>query len=364
MSRAARRAGRLRFLSAVFLIYAASAMWAGPAMAAPQFDRGEMLTDGTVIFPDTTEFGVYYYVPTRIQLRRDASSGKPEFFLYKYIAVKSAESKTDPKKTTKGGRLSLTLEMPNPTEDMLSRWKQVKGAYSIFRTFAPEKMTLKLIYTEVAQTAPESRSVAERDAPFTSQSLAVATSAETATLLWNTLEHKGNIAISADVTLTTKGFELVDKPDGKKGEKEYKEMSRTDRFSMPVDISREQYPNLFGVINLAQKVGFKYRSLRVLCFDFANETAPGLAQVNVDVEITSGRGQTERKTAVFTPRGDSEQTLEFKVPEKRGGTYRYRVTRISGSGDATVEDWTPGDDAFLDVTRYEIESGGEKVGGG
>lgn len=285
-------------------------------------------------------------------MTRDPATNAPNFFLYKYIAVKTAEFNIDPKTPSKGGRLSMTLHMPALSRDKIALWQSIKGSGAVFLPLPASAMNLKLLLTEVNAGGADTTTAGERNAPFTTESVGVGLSAESTTLLWSALEKKGNLGLIADVTLSTPGFDFQQTSEGKW---EYKEASRTDRFSVPLDISRDEFPSLFAVINLAQKTSFRYRSMKVMCFDFANETTEGLARVSVEVEITTGRGQSERQTAVFTPRSDPEAALNFKVPERKGGTYRFRVTRIMEDGTTTVDPWMPGDDAVLDVTRYEIE---------
>jgi hypothetical protein len=47
--------------------------------------------------------------------------------------------------------------------------------------------------------------------------------------------------------------------------------------------------------------------------------------------------------------------LEFNIPEAKGGTYRYRVTRIFEDGRSEKGGWKEGGDMYLDLSSYEIE---------
>ena len=46
--------------------------------------------------------------------------------------------------------------------------------------------------------------------------------------------------------------------------------------------------------------------------------------------------------------------LEFNIPEAKGGTYNYRLTRVFSDGRSEKGPWVQGGDAFLDLSAYDI----------
>jgi len=56
----------------------------------------------------------------------------------------------------------------------------------------------------------------------------------------------------------------------------------------------------------------------------------------------------------FSKDSETQQDLEFDIPEKKGGTYRYRITSIFQDGRIQRDEWQQGNDFYLDVSEYEI----------
>ncbi|MCX7973530.1 MAG: hypothetical protein N3B16_03420, partial [Candidatus Aminicenantes bacterium] len=117
----------------------------------------------------------------------------------------------------------------------------------------------------------------------------------------------------------------------------------------------KSHPDLFRVINLAEKINFTYRNLTLLCFDFVNKVSDDLAKIMVEVEIVTARRQRDFKTIYFTPESEPQVDLEFNIPEAKGGKYKYKVTRFFKDGKVTKSDWLEGDEVFLDISTYEIK---------
>ena len=46
--------------------------------------------------------------------------------------------------------------------------------------------------------------------------------------------------------------------------------------------------------------------------------------------------------------------LEFDIPEAKGGTYKYRVTRVFADGRSEKGPWKEGGETFLDLSTYDI----------
>jgi hypothetical protein len=336
-----RRIWEFALVAAVIVATSASV----PCAAAPRLDRQEAMPDGTVIIPDTTEAGVYYYVPQNVVV---ASTGdRPQFLLVKFMDVDAASGETDT-----AGVVSLTLRFPEPPLVAEELWRSTKASSASFRPLPARSAQLRLIMTKVDGDGSSRREVGSLQAPWTEKTLAVRLNGPTATLLWDALGEPENFTLVADLELTTPGYVLTEKP----GEQaEYEQTERVDRFSVPLRISRAEHPGLFRVVDRSQKISFRYRDLVVYCFDFGNQVITDLERVLVEVSVTNERGQRRTRTVVFTADEEPMQTISFDVPERRGQPYRYRVTRYLATGEQLVDDWQEGDAAHLDVSRYDIE---------
>jgi hypothetical protein len=54
------------------------------------------------------------------------------------------------------------------------------------------------------------------------------------------------------------------------------------------------------------------------------------------------------------PGSEPQVDLEFNIPEAKGGTYKYRVTRIFSDGRSVKGEWKAGGETFLDLSTYDI----------
>ncbi|MEW5807311.1 MAG: hypothetical protein AB1756_08210 [Acidobacteriota bacterium] len=323
----------------------------GMAFADPVLNQGRTVGDKIVIFPDHRNPKVLYYVPAELNLSQ--SYGKPQFFFYKYVYIK--QDGTAGSRRTAGGVLSLSLEL----SDEKAILERVIGKGIEFKVVPIERMKCVLNYSPVgdAGTAGEgakesnegTEKLAERETPFTKKSFTLPLNRETASYLWTIFEEKKSLGLSVDCELTFCGFEV---DEGK-----YVEAMRTDRISFPVTASMEQYPDLFKVIDLANKVSFNYRTLTVLCFDFLNDTDPDALKKSVEVKIETAKSQKDFRTVSFSKNTDPQQELSFNIPEKKGATYQYRVTTVLKNGMARKGEWNTGSDSYLDISEYEILAG-------
>lgn len=324
----------------VLLLAGASGLLADPVLTRP-----ETVADRIIIYPDHRNPKLFYYVPTRLSLSQ--SFGQPNFFFYKYVYVKDQEAVSP--RTTTGGVLTLSVEFGDETEIL----KREKGPQFEFRPVPVETIDISLSYTgleskeEKQETEEGKQALGRNKILWTGKSFTFPLSAASASYLWKIYEEKKAAGLSVECDFSYGGYDLDDEGKLKPGE-------RDGRLSLEIPVSMEKHPELFKVINLAQKFSFNYRKLSVICFDFVNGLNGQVVKMTVEVESTTARGQKDVKSAVFSADSQPQHNLEFNVPEARGGKYRYRITRVYADGRSERSDWQEGDNAFLDLSSYEL----------
>jgi hypothetical protein len=323
---------RLAGFAGLFFAGAAVFLGADPLLSRPETVGGTIL-----IYPDHAKPGIYYYVPRSLALAR--TFGSPQFFFYKYVYVKAGAQ------TLAGAVLALSVEFADDTAEL----RRLKGPSFEYRPVAFSRVKCDLSYSEIGTDAaqPAPQTLAERELPWAKKSFTLPLRRESATLLWKIFEERKATGLSVECEFAFGGYELDE-------EGAFKEGSRTGRMSLAVPVSMQDDPGLFKVINLADKVAFNYRRMSVLCFDFANGTNGDVIKITAEIDIVTAKGQKDFKTVAFAPGSETQQDLEFSIPEAKGGRYRYRVTKITKDGRAERTAWADGDDTFLDLTTYEI----------
>lgn len=326
---------RLRIYGAVFLL-----IFAGISPAAtpdPILNQGRMLDDRIMIFPDHVSPKVFYYVPVQLKLTRFYD--KPEFFFYKYVYIKPDSSEETEKMA--GGVLAFSVEFGDET----GKLKEIMGEEYVFRPVQVESLRCILNLSVLEGEEAREEELARQEFPWTKKNFTLPLSRMTAPYLWEIFEEEKTLGLSLDCEFTYAGFEL--------NEGKYEEAERTDRLAFPVTVSMQEYPDLFQVINLAEKISFNYRRMEVICFDFANEVNQDLMRKTVEIEIETARGQRDFKRIDFSEESEVQQALEFDIPEKKGGSYRYRITQVFNDGRSLKGEWRHGDNYYLDVSEYE-----------
>ncbi len=313
--------------------------------ADPVLTRPETVAGRIIVYPDHRSSKLFYYVPTRLRLSE--TFGKPNFFFYKYVYVK--DQGTDEPRTTAGGVLTLSVEFSDETEIL----KREKGEQFEYRPVQVETIELSLSYTGLEnlenqeKTSEEKKTLGSNKILWTGKSFTFPLSAASASYLWKIYEEKKAAGLSLECSFSYGGYDIDQEGKLQPGE-------RSGRLSLEVPVSMEQTPDLFQVINLAQKFSFNYRKLSVICFDFVNGLNGNMVKMTVEVESTTARGQKDTKMVTFSADSQPQYNLEFKVPETRGGKYRYRVTRVYADGRSERGEWQEGDNAFLDLSTYEL----------
>jgi hypothetical protein len=315
---------------------AVSALRADPLLSRPETVDGRIL-----LFPDHRAPNVYYYVPAGLALVR--SFDQPQFFFYKYVYVKS-DAPGGPR-TIAGGVLALAVEFADETEAL----RKAKGAAYEFRPVPIDALTCLLSYSRLEAEGGEERTeeLAKKELLWTRKSFTLPLGRDSASYLWKIFEDGKATGLSVECEFDFKGYELDDEGKLKDGE-------RSGRLSFAVPVAMAADPDLFKVVNLADKVSFNYRRLSVLCFDFVNGTAGGTVKLGVEVEILTAKKQRDFRTVAFTAGSEPQADLEFDIPEAKGGTYRYRLTRTFADGRSEKSEWLEGGDMYLDLSTYDI----------
>jgi hypothetical protein len=330
-----RAAAVLMFLALGWAL--ASGLLADPLLSKPETVGGRIL-----IFPDHKAPNVYYYVPAGLALVR--SFDKPQFFFYKYVYVK-ADAPEGPR-TIAGGVLTLAVEFADETEAL----RKAKGAAYEYRPVPVDKLTCVLSYTRLEAEGQEKQKeeLAKKELLWTRKSFTLPLGRDSASYLWKIFEDGKATGLSVECEFTFGGYEFDDEGKLKAGE-------RDSRLSFAVPVSMTADPGLFKLINLADKISFNYRRMSVLCFDFVNGTNGKVSKITAEVEILTAKKQRDFKTVTFVAGSEPQMDLEFNIPEAKGGTYRYRVTRVFDDGRSEKGGWKEGGDMYLDLSSYEIE---------
>ncbi|MCX7974372.1 MAG: hypothetical protein N3B16_07705 [Candidatus Aminicenantes bacterium] len=317
-----------------------------PLFPQPMLSQPEILADKILVYPDVKQLNVIHYVPTSLTLVQNF--GQPQFFFYKYIYIKQKTAGAP--QTIAGGILTLGIEFSDDSEIL----RRIKGEKFSFRPVPIEKIDCQLSYEvlssqkEKEEEKAEKEIIAKRKLVWTRKNFTLPLDRVSAQLLWKIFEENKSTGLSVECEFEYKGYEL--EPEGK-----IIEGVRSGRISFLIPITMKSHPDLFRVINLAEKINFTYRNLTLLCFDFVNRVSNDLAKIMVEVEILTARRQRDFKTIYFTPESEPQVDLEFNIPEAKGGKYKYKVTRFFKDGKVIKSDWLEGDEVFLDISTYEIK---------
>ena len=329
-----RAAAVLGFLALGWLL--ASGLFADPLLSKPETVGGRIL-----IFPDHKAPNVYYYVPAGLALVR--SFDKPQFFFYKYVYVK-VDAPEGPQ-TIAGGVLALTVEFADEMEAL----RKAKGAAYEYRPVPVDKLTCVLSYSRLEAEGEEEKKeeLAKKELLWTRKSFTLPLGRDSASYLWKIFEDGKATGLSVECEFTFGGYEIDDEGKLKVGE-------RDSRLSFAVPVSMAADPGLFKLVNLADKISFNYRRMSVLCFDFVNGANGKTAKITAEIEILTAKKQRDFRTVTFMAGTEPQIDLEFDIPEAKGGSYKYRVTRIFWDGRSEKSGWKAGGEMFLDLSTYDI----------
>jgi hypothetical protein len=315
---------------------AVSGLFADPLLSKPETIGGRIL-----IFPDHKAPNVYYYVPAGLALAR--SFDKPQFFFYKYVYVK-ADAPGGPQ-TIAGGVLALAVEFADETETL----RKAKGVGFEYRPVPIDKLTCVLNYSRLEPGDPveKKEELVKKELLWTRKSFTLPLGRDSASYLWKIFEDGKATGLSVECEFTFGGYEIDDEGKLKDGE-------RDDRLSFAVPVSMADDPGLFKLVNLADKVSFNYRRMSILCFDFVNGANRDVVKITAEVEILTAKKQRDFRTVAFTAGSEPQVDLAFDIPEAKGGTYKYRLTRVFADGRSEKGPWKEGGETFLDLSTYDI----------
>ncbi len=310
-------------------------------IADPLLTRPETVGGRILIFPDHKTPNLYYYVPAGLALAK--SFDQPQFFFYKYVYVK-ADAPEGPQ-TIAGGVLALAVEFADETETL----RKAKGPSFEFRPVPIDRLTCVLSYTRLEAEGQKGKTeeLAKKELLWTKKSFTLPLGRDSASYLWTIFEDGKATGLSVECEFTFGGYEIDDEGKLKDGE-------RDGRLSFAVPVSMTANPGLFKLVNLADKFSFNYRRISVLCFDFVNGTNGQTVKITAEIDILTAKRQRDFKTITFTAGSEPQVDLAFDIPEAKGGTYRYRLTRIFADGRAEKGEWKEAGDMFLDLSTYDI----------
>lgn len=328
--------GRAVFFVAFITIMAIAGLQADPILSKPETVAGKI-----IIYPDHRLPKLFYYVPTNLMLSQ--TFGQPQFFFYKYVYTKG-DAPGGPRSTA-GGVLTLSVEFKDEAETL----KTLKGAEFEYRPVPIESIDIALSYSGLQgeEAGAKEKELASSKILWTGKNFTLPLSRESASYLWKVFEEKKAAGLSVECSFSYGGYELDEEGKLQPGE-------RSGRLSLAVPVSMENNPDLFKVINLAEKFSFNFRRMSVLCFDFVNGTSNNLVKLTVEIEITTARGQRDFKVVTFAAGTEPQHNLEFNIPEAKGGKYRWRATKVYADGRSERTGWQEGDNAFLDLSTYEL----------
>lgn len=180
------------------------------------------------------------------------------------------------------------------------------------------------------------------------QRYTIGLSGNDANLFWENFE-RNNLILSLAYGWTVKGL-ILDQND------EWVGSSYAVNNTLPIQVSSEQYPQLFTKNELWQQIRFTHSNLTVMCYDFINLEETDLYYVNVEVRFKTLRDQYYSEQVKFLADGNQyEKTVSFQLANDIKDGYEYRVRRLNNEGELTRSDWLHNDTSWLDVSLSGAE---------
>ena len=126
--------------------------------------------------------------------------------------------------------------------------------------------------------------------------------------------------------------------------------------AIPIQVSMQQYPQLFKRNELWQNVKVAHTNLMVHCYDFINSEDTDLYRVDVEIRFKTLNDDYYFETVRFTKNSDEyDQEIPFRLVSEFDKGFEFRVHRMTLEGEKTVSDWARSKGAFLDVTMPIVE---------
>jgi hypothetical protein len=124
------------------------------------------------------------------------------------------------------------------------------------------------------------------------------------------------------------------------------------QWTLDVPMS-QQHDQVYRKTDLAAQLGMAYNEINVFCFDFLEQTTPGLYAKELEVGFPSGdRPLLERVR--FDTGSNYRQHVRFPLAKTTDEPLRYRIIETFDDGRRITGEWQRKHDEFmLDVTAYE-----------
>jgi hypothetical protein len=356
-----------------------------------------MNIEGTAVYPDDRDKGVYYYVPGELNIK--ISGGVPEFFFhrYRYLGTRA----TGDSGAYKGrGVISFTVERPRVNAKVIQSIKKhlgpprPPGRTVELRPIPIEKIQSQLVYTTIEKQetgtlaggrwSGQETGAAGPDQPdqhaWETKRFTIGTNILTTNLLWSSY-HKEGVILSLNYSLVVRGVSDLNAVPGnieKLMEGETKETAADTgetgdadpgleevhqpvlNSSLVISVSPSRHPDRFKSIDVGAEMTAGYTFLDIYCYDFQDPPGEtGIFRKEVEIKGFSISGARPVQKAVFSSSDPDRymQSIQFPFAMDMTRGFAYRVKCIDTSGSVRRGEWIHRDQwsGILDVTDYKEE---------
>jgi len=338
-----------------------------PMHAAPDLQRVTKI-DGVTIIGDHEDSRIYYYLKS--EKRLSERDGAPDFrySVNRYIGKKLTG---DEDAFWVRGVIKFSAESHFQNTDLqrISDQLASRESHSVVLKSAPILDSYNtLVYATIAQNESEpfagelsggettefesdnedDQALGQRVFGAQMQRFTIGLSGNDANLFWENFE-RNNLSLSLAYGWRINGV-IKDQSDA------WVPSSYQVSNSLPIQVSFEQYPQLFSKNELWQRVNFAHTGIKVMCYDFINLNNTDLYYVNVELRFMTLRGQHYTREVKFRADSDIyEQDIEFALANDTKDGYEFRIRRMTNEGEMIRTDWQSGTEAWLDVSLSGAE---------
>lgn len=332
----------------------------------PDLSSKEIIV-GLPVYADLRQQHKFYYAPSSFELDKDAD-GKPEFSFVRMTHIASRARGMENWKQSSA--IQFTIKQAGITREALKAIRERLKTKSAGRTKikllpAPiKKMEASLVYTNLdadSTTAIRSNynSNAEdkRGALWTTKVFTIRPDKFTSQALWDAFkEGKGLLSVAYgiwthgayndDISYHFNGPEELQKVfEGLSNTATDSTQANTEAlinagaFQVAVDL--EQWPDLFKEISFESTLSPRYGLVDVYCYDFRQNTRPGLLGKIVELEA-EGVGKGPVKTEIDFSKTQPDiyaHAVKFEYAVRLDKPLRYRVIELLESGDVSEGPW-------------------------
>lgn len=316
---------------------------AGPLAAAPDLGQFRDI-DGIRIYRDHLRQDTWYLTPATPQLaERDDHSPALGFDLFRYYG---RQATGDQQEFWAHGILTLTVERQRPAQQ-LSAIRKVLQTAGVKR---PKLRSMPITGADIRLLYAGQKQQWQQGSRWSGGTIVLPLDADIAQLLWKAAEL-GQLQVSLVVEERLAGVRLA-----KDSAETWQKTELASGWTLPVDLDRQHYPDLFRRTDLSGRMARGYTGLDVFCFDFLEQLVPGLYAKLVEVAIpTDGRDLVE--TITFYESGDYRARIDFELARDFAQPYRVRITEVFTDGRRETGPWQQKQgDSLLDITAYRNPS--------